>query len=111
MNEIICPNCNRGFKLDETGYADILKQVRDLKFDEEIQARLELANKEKASAIELTKAQITNTIQETLSKKEQEIAQLKAINANAEIEKQLSIVNAIKAIEKERDDLASSLKS
>ena len=50
MNEIICPNCNRGFKLDETGYANILKQVRDYKFDEEIQARLELANKEKDSA-------------------------------------------------------------
>ena len=80
MNEIICPNCKTAFKVDETGYADILKQVRDLKFDEEIQARLVLANKEKDSAIELTKAQIKNTIQDTLSKKEQEIAQLKERN-------------------------------
>ena len=31
MNEIICPNCNKAFKVDETGYADILKQVKDQK--------------------------------------------------------------------------------
>jgi hypothetical protein len=111
MNEIICPNCNRGFKLDETGYADILKQVRDYKFDEEIQARLELANKEKDSAIELTKAQIKNTIQDTLSKKEQEIAQLKERNNTVELEKQLGIANAIKDIEKERNDLINTLKN
>ena len=111
MNQIICPNCNREFKLDETGYADILKQVRDYKFDEEIQARLELANKEKDNAIELTKAQITNTIQDTLSKKEQEIAQLKERNNTVELEKQLGIANAIKDIEKERNDLINTLKN
>ena len=111
MNEIICPNCNRGFKLDETGYADILKQVRDYKFDEEIQARLELADKDKANAIELTKAQITNTIQDTLSKKEQEITQLKESNKTVELEKQLGIANAIKDIEKDRNDLINTLKN
>ena len=111
MNEIICPNCNKAFKVDETGYADILKQVRDYKFDEEIQSRLVLANKEKDSAIELTKAQIKNTIQDTLSKKEQEIAQLKERNNTVELEKQLGIVNAIKDIEKERNDLINTLKN
>jgi hypothetical protein len=29
MHEIICPHCNKAFKIDEAGYADILKQVRD----------------------------------------------------------------------------------
>jgi hypothetical protein len=111
MNEIICPKCNKAFKVDETGYADILKQVRDLKFDEEIRARLDLADRDKNSAIELVKSQMNNTVQGQLSKKDQEINELKAINANAEIEKQLSILNAIKEIEKERDDIASSLKS
>ena len=91
MNEIICPNCNKAFKVDETGYADILKQVRDYKFDEEIQARLVLANKEKDSAIELTKAQIKNTILDTLSKKEQEIAQLKERNNTVELENLIKI--------------------
>lgn len=29
MHEIICPHCSKAFKIDEAGYADILKQVRD----------------------------------------------------------------------------------
>jgi hypothetical protein len=36
MNEIICPNCKKAFKVDEAGFADILKQVRDHQFEEEI---------------------------------------------------------------------------
>ena len=47
MNEISCPHCNKAFKVDETGYAHILKQVRDSEFDKQLQERLELASKEK----------------------------------------------------------------
>ena len=52
MNEIICPHCGKAFKVDETGYADILKQVRDKEFDAQLHERLELA--EKVCAVELT---------------------------------------------------------
>ena len=47
MNEIICPHCKKVFKVDEAGYADILKQVRDHEFDEELKKRLDLAENEK----------------------------------------------------------------
>ena len=53
MNEIICPNCKKAFKVDEAGFADIVKQVRDHQFEEELQNRLNLAEKEKESAIKL----------------------------------------------------------
>ena len=43
MNEIICPNCKKAFKVDEAGFADILKQVRDHQFEEELNNRLALA--------------------------------------------------------------------
>ena len=43
MNEIICPHCHKAFKVDEAGYADILKQVRDHQFEEELHNRLALA--------------------------------------------------------------------
>ena len=46
MNDIICPNCEKVFKVDEAGFSDIVKQVRDHKFDEELQNRLTLAEKE-----------------------------------------------------------------
>ena len=40
MNDIICPNCGQAFKIDEAGYADILKQVRDREFEQQLQERL-----------------------------------------------------------------------
>ena len=47
MKDIICPHCHKAFKVDEAGYADILKQVRDSEFDEQLHKRLELAEREK----------------------------------------------------------------
>ena len=47
MNDIICPNCKKAFKVDEAGFADILKQVRDQQFETEIKQRLEVAEKDK----------------------------------------------------------------
>jgi hypothetical protein len=133
MNEIICPHCHKAFKVDEAGYADILKQVRDHHFEEEILNRLALADKEKESAVKLAEANIKNTFQEQLAKKDQELAdlkakkeielsqklsqkenellQLKAKIDNAEVEKKLAISEATKKIEKERDDLANTVKN
>ena len=45
MHEIICPHCGKAFKIDEAGYADILSQVRNHAFQEEIHEKLELAKK------------------------------------------------------------------
>ena len=133
MNEIICPNCKKVFKVDEAGFAEILKQVRDHQFEEELQKRLTLAEKEKISAVKLAEANLRNSLQEDLARKEREIIELKAKNQrdltdqlarkeseisaltakiqNAEIEKKLSVTEALKAIEKERDDLANAVKN
>lgn len=111
MNEIICPNCNKAFKIDESSFADILKQVRDHKFQEEIQERLSLAEKEKENAIKLAEAKIRNSMQEDLAKKETQILQMKSKLQNTEIENKLQVSEAIKQIEKERDNLQYELKS
>lgn len=122
MNEIICPNCKKAFKVDEAGFADILKQVRDHQFEEELQKRLKLADIEKDSAVKLAEANLKNVLQENLTKKdieisekiaakEAEIAGIKAKLDNAELQKQLSVNEAVQNIEKERDALASNLKS
>ena len=78
MNEIICPNCHKAFKVDEAGFADILKQVRDHEFEEEIKQRLALAEREKDNAIKLAEANIKNALQEQLAKKDRELADIKA---------------------------------
>lgn len=111
MNEIICPNCKKVFKVDEAGFADILKQVRDHQFEEELQNRLALAENEKINAVKLAEANLKNSLQENLTKKEKEIIELKSSVQNAENEKKLSVSEAIRTIEKERDDLANDVKN
>lgn len=78
MNEIICPHCHKAFKVDEAGYADILKQVRDHQFEEELHNRLQLAEKEKESAVKLAEATIKNALQEQLAQKDAALAKLKS---------------------------------
>jgi hypothetical protein len=111
MKEIICPNCKTPFTIDESGYADIAKQIKDHLFDEEIQKRLSIAEREKESAVKLAEATIKNSLQDTIQKKENEIAQIKALLDNAEIQKKLSVTEAIQKIEKERDALANEVKT
>lgn len=78
MNEIKCPHCNKTFKVDEAGYASILKQVRDAEFDKDLAERIHLFEKEKTEAVRLAEANTKNLLQNELSSKELELAQLKA---------------------------------
>lgn len=122
MKEIICPNCKTPFTIDESSYADITKQIRNHLFEEEIQKRLSIAEKEKEDAIKLAEAMVKNALQEDLIKKEKElfekinqkdaeILKIKSQLENAEIQKKLSINEAIQKIEKERDTLANEVKT
>lgn len=110
MNEITCPNCNKPFKLDNAGYADIVKQVRDHQFQEELNSRLELAQNEKNSAIELTKAELKSTFERQLAEKQQEIAALSSKIESANTQQELAITKALKEVEKQRDELVNNLK-
>lgn len=120
MKDIICPNCNTAFKLDDAGFADIVKQVRDEQFTEELNNRLAIAEKEKSNAVMLAEANLKNTLQQELSKKEQEISDLRSRKAieleqirakvvQAEQEKKQAVLEATRAIEKERDGLLNQL--
>ncbi len=111
MNEIICPHCKKAFKVDEAGFADILKQVRDHQFEEELHQREEMLKKDKDSAVKLAEANITNILQKDLAKKDAELAEIKSKISNFDIEKKLAVTEAVNRIEKERDELAGELKS
>lgn len=109
MNEIICPHCHKAFKIDEAGYADILKQVRDSAFEQQLHERLELAEKDKQSAVELAKARLTTELQKAATAKDAEIQALQAKVASATQAQQLAITQALSTVEKERDALANQL--
>ena len=78
MNEIICPHCSKAFKIDEAGYANILKQVRDSDFEHQLHERLELAERDKRSAVDLARAQLTAELQRQGAEREAEIQRLRA---------------------------------
>lgn len=133
MNEIICPKCKKAFKVDEAGFADILKQVRDHQFEKEINSRLAIAEKQKNDAVKLAEANTKNSFQAELAEKEKEISLLKAnskselieklaekdaelakVNSkiqNAETEKKLAVSEATKEIEKKLGDLSNDIKT
>ncbi len=131
MNEIICPHCKKAFKIDEAGFADIVKQVRDHQFEEELSKRDALLRAEKESAVKLAEERTKNASKDDLAKKETEIATLKAEKESAlavlksqkdtelaelkakvksaETEKTLAVTQAVTKVEKERDGLASKI--
>lgn len=131
MNEIICPNCNKVFKVDEAGFADILKQVRDNEFKKELQERLTFAYKEKEDAIKILEANFNTLMEKNLSKKDKEIielmankdrelseqlalkaseiAQLNSKIEHAEKDKKIALIEVVQNIEKEKNELSNSL--
>ncbi len=109
MNEIICPDCGKAFKVDEAGYANILKQVRDEDFKQQLHERLELAEKEKLSAVELAKNKVGNEMQKAAAVKDSEIQELQAKLDAGEVAQKLAVTEALSAVEKERDALANKL--
>ena len=98
MNDIICPHCNTAFKVDGSGYADILKQVRDRDFEQQLKQRLDLAEKDKQNAIELA-----------MAKKASELQRLESELRDRDLKQQLAIKDAVLSAEKQRDLIAKEL--
>lgn len=138
MHEIICPNCGKAFTIDEAGYADILKQVRDGDFEKQLHDRLEAAERDKknelklaqahaeaerakllceleqakaesTSAVELAEAKLAAKLQDQLAEKAAEVEKLKASIQASEQAKQLAVIEATTRVEKERDRLKADL--
>lgn len=109
MHEIICPHCGKAFKIDEAGYADILKQVRDGEFEQQLHERLELAEQDKRNAVELAKTKVASEMQRTAAAKDAEIQEMKARLDAGEVARKLAVAEALSAVEKQRDALANEL--
>ncbi len=111
MHEITCPHCGKAFKIDEAGYADIVKQVRDSEFQAALDDRLDIARKDKAAAVELAEAKAANQLAEDISSRDAEIARLQADLSAADVKKELALKEALGAVEKERDALQRDLQA
>ncbi len=109
MEDIKCPNCQKVFKVDQAGFADILKQVRDHQFEAELKKQLTYAEENKKAAIDAAKAELKLQMQGELTEKMGLIAKLEAEKARFELEQTIRVNEAVSAIEQERNKLASQL--
>jgi len=108
MQEIKCPNCGEVFAVDESGYAQIVKQVRDREFAKELKQREDDFAKMKESALKLAQMEQKEELARALSSKDAElsekdriIGQLKAQIAGNETEKKLAVSEVVNEKEKE----------
>lgn len=108
MQEIKCPNCGEVFMVDESGYAQIVQQVRDKEFDKELKQREKDFEEMKEKDLELAKMKQKDEFDKLISskeaeiiEKEKEIEQLKAQVSGSETEKELAVSKAVWEKEKE----------
>jgi hypothetical protein len=111
MNDIICPNCKTAFKVDEAGFAAILKQVRDQQFENELKTRMDLAEREKETALKLSESNLKAALQKHIQTKDNELAEMMKKLELAELEKELSVNKAVQKVIDERNELANQLQS
>lgn len=109
MHEINCPSCGKTFTVDEAGYADIARQVRDSEFEKQLHERLEMGEQDKKRAVELAETKAANEIQQVASAKDAEIQQLKAKLEAGDVQQKLAVAEALGIVEKERDGLLTDL--
>ena len=110
MQEIKCPKCGEVFVVDESGYAQIVRQIRDKEFEKELKRREEDIEEKKNSDLEILRMQQKEELNKTLSDKQLELSekdkiieQLREQINGKDTEKKLAISEAVNEKEKERE--------
>lgn len=108
-NEIKCPNCKTVFSIDEAQYAEIMSQVRTVEFERDLADRLHEIEQRQKMEIQLAETKVAEKLKSEASKKDQELAELKAKLNNTETEKKLAVQEALTKVELEREKLKAEL--
>ncbi|AEK57079.1 DUF2130 domain-containing protein [Acidithiobacillus caldus] len=103
MPEIVCPHCHTAFQVDESGYAEILRQVRDKEFNKQVTERLALAEHDKETALQLARAQWEQERQQSVADKEAVIARLQAQIASLSELSEAKLLNQLQRVAAEKD--------
>ena len=121
MQEIKCPKCGEVFVVDESGYANIVKQVRDKEFAKELKKREEELKEAQQKDLDLVRLEQKNQLDKALSakdselsEKEKKIQELEACIKNNDISRNLAVSEAVNAKEKEisqKNDEINALKA
>lgn len=109
MNEIKCPHCQTVFTIDENSYADIVSQVRNKEFAEDVHKQLEFAKKQFETEKALAKEQEKRLYDEERASFEQKILSLELALKNADVKEEKNVQEALHQKEKEYNALQAEL--
>ena len=103
MHEIKCPNCGQVFQVDETGYAEIVRQIHDVEFEKELEQRVKELEKSSQNDMRIAKLEQEKKHSEALTRKDNELSekdkiieQLRAMLNKAEVERKLAVTEAVR---------------
>ena len=109
MEEIKCPKCGEVFQVDESGYAAMLKQVRDKEFNKEIQARMEQLKETQKAEVSLAVSKTEKSFTEQLAEKNAIILELQNRIENSEAQMKLMVSKEVSSKEQEFNELKRNL--
>ena len=109
MQEIKCPNCGQVFQVDESGYAQIVQQIRDQEFEKELERRKSELGKEEEKNLKIFQMQHEQELKETVAKYKEEISRLSSQIDKSNMEKELAVTKAVQAKDKELSDANSEI--
>ena len=117
MHEIKCPKCGEVFQVDETGYAQLLTQVRDEAFEEELHKRAKELEDKNKSDLKMAQMEQEKSFAKTVTDKDKEIAdkemeiqKLKNQIAMSDSEKKLAVSDALRDKDKEVADYQAEIR-
>ncbi len=110
MKEIQCPKCKELFRLEDSGYADIIKQIKDNEFNLELDKSKEIAIKERKAAIELEKQKSKNSLNDIIRERDNLLNTIKNIDTKHKLEIQTKLIEKDKlhngVLDKYKDDIS-----
>ena len=110
MKEIQCPKCKELFRLEDSGYADIIKQIKDDEFNLELDKNKEIVIKEKKAAIELEKQKSKNSLNDIIRERDNLLNTIKNIDTKHKLEIQTKLIEKDKlhngVLDKYKDDIS-----
>ena len=109
MKEVNCPHCNQVFEMDAAGYADILKQIKDAEFENELNARLNDAQEKHSMAIKLAKNEVAEEKTKESADKDKQIQRLKNELESAETKAKLEVNEATSPLQIEVMNLKNKI--
>ena len=109
MNQIKCPKCGEVFKIDETAYAAIVKQVRDSEFQSELESREKLFETEKETAVKLAKEESAREKEHSLYELNQVIENLKSQIESNKKDKDIELKDIVSEKDREIERLKAQI--